>query len=97
MPEFFNIVIGLGIPFLIGRAYFRLKQGRGRVQGEWETAEAKTIEYVLEGNPHHKFTWHPVNGPGELNTRIINHGDGSIEQTALRSEENWRNGGYLQD
>lgn len=95
MLEFFNIVIGLGILFLIGRAYFRLRQGRERVQREWRTAEAKTVEYELEGNPHHKFTWHPVNGPGELNTRIINHGDGSIEQTALRSEETKENGGYL--
>lgn len=96
MLEFFNIVIGLGILFLIGRAYFRLRQGRERVQREWETVEAKTVEYILEGNPHHKFTWHPVNGPGELDTRIAGvREDGTVEYYARRSEETRENGGYL--
>lgn len=95
MAEFFYNVIGLGILFLIGRAYFRLKQGGERVQREWETAEATTVDYELEDNPHHKFSWHPVNGPKELDTRILNHGDGRTERTALRSEETKENGGYL--
>lgn len=97
MAEFFNIAIGIGIIFLIGRAYFRLRQGGKRVQQEWETAEATTVDYELEDNPQHKFSWHPVHGPKELNTRIAGvREDGTIEYYARRHEETRENGGYLQ-
>jgi hypothetical protein len=91
MTEFFNIVIGIGVIFLIGRAYFRLRQGMEEVEKELTIPHETRIP--LDDN--HTFHWIPVHGPKELDTRILNHGDGRTERLAIRSEETKENGGRL--